>query len=83
MAAPAMCPDSMLRRSAAWSTTKPRDRFRNSDRGRIVANSAAPKKPWLPSRPSTCRVTASTDSSSSVRVEQRRALPSASLSAMS
>ena len=83
MAAPAMCPEVMLRRSAAWSTTKPRDRFRNSDRGRIAANSAAPKKPRLPSRPSTCSVTVSTDSSSSVRVEQRRALPRASLSAMS
>ena len=56
-----MCPDSMLRRSAAWSTTKPRDRFRNSDRGRIAANSASPKKPRLPARPSTCRVTVSTD----------------------
>src|SRR5580658_2058972 len=34
MAAPAMCPDSMLRRRAAWSTTNPRDRLRNSELGR-------------------------------------------------
>ena len=83
MAAPAMCPDSMCLRSAAWSTTNPRDRLRNSDLGFIRANSSSPKNPWLPARPSTWMVTVSTDSSSSSRVEQRRALPIASLSAMS
>ena len=48
IAAPAMCPDSMFARSAAWSTTNPRDRLRKSDRGFIRANSSSPKNPWLP-----------------------------------
>ena len=44
---------------------------------------ASPKKPALPGRPSTCRVTTSPVSSSSSRLAQRCALPSASLSAVS
>src|SRR5690242_6857512 len=77
MAAPAMWPDSMCLRSAAWSTTNPRERFRNRDLGFIRENSSSPKNPWLPGRPSTWMVTVSTDSRSSFRVEQRRAFPMA------
>lgn len=39
-AAPAICPERRLSRSASWSTTKPRARLRNRLRGRIIANSA-------------------------------------------
>ena len=54
-----------VRRSAAWSTTKPRDRFRNRLPGFIAANSASPNRPLFPGRPSTCSVTTSEISSSS------------------
>ena len=42
-------------RSASWSITNPRHRFRNSAPGRIRLNSFSPKNALLDGRPSTCR----------------------------
>ncbi|KFD43043.1 hypothetical protein IU11_15030 [Cellulosimicrobium sp. MM] len=54
------------------------------DRARAhAANCLAPKSPALPWRPSTWSVTTSACSSSSSSVSMRRALPSASFSAVS
>ena len=82
-AAPARCPETRWRRSASWSITKPRHRFRNSAPGRIRLNSFSPNSELLDGRPSTCKVTISEISRSSSRLTQRRAFPSVSLSAVS
>ena len=49
----------MFSRSAASSTTIPREALMNTDRGFIGANCSAPNRPALPGRPSTCRLTTS------------------------
>ena len=68
MAAPAMWPETRLSWSASRSTTAPRHRLRNSERGRIAANCSAPKMPSFSGRPSTCSETVSASPSSSSRV---------------